>query len=313
MDFTLHQMKIFLKVAELGSITRAAEELYLTQPAVSIQLRNMQDQFDVPLTEVIGRKLFITPFGREVEKHARRIVSEMDQMKHQTMAYKGFLAGELKISIASTAKYVMPYFLSGFMNEHPGLDLTMDVTNKQKVIRALNNNEVDFAMVSVIPENLKVKTIQLMKNTLCLVGTSSRDYKIRGPKDLEDTSLIFREKGSATRAAMEEYLREHEVDSHKQIALTSNEAVKQAVIAGLGISIMPLIGIRNELKRGDLQVIPIKGLPITTYWQLVWLSDKVLTPAAKAYLEYVENHSREVIDEHFSWFESFDPEQQAIL
>lgn len=306
MDFTLHQLKIFLKVAELESITRAAEELYLTQPAVSIQLRNMQDQFDIPLTEVIGRQLFITPFGREVEKRARRIVKEMEQMKHQTMAYKGFLAGELKISIASTAKYVMPYFLAGFMNSHRGLDLTMDVTNKQKVIRDLNNNEVDFAMVSTIPDKLRVNAIQLMENTLYLVAATNNPFNITSPKDLEDTPLIFREKGSATRTAMEEYLRSHDIDSHKQIALTSNEAVKQAVIAGLGVSIMPLIGIKNELQEGELEICPMPDLPIITHWQLIWLKNKVLSPAAGAYLEYVENHKKEVMENHFSWLDTFN-------
>lgn len=306
MDFTLHQLKIFLKVAELGSITRAAEELYLTQPAVSIQLRNLQDQFDIPLTEVIGRQLFITPFGREVEKRAYRIVEEMEQMKHQTMAYKGFLAGELKISIASTAKYVMPYFLSEFMHDHMGLDLTMDVTNKEKVIRDLNNNEVDFAMVSVVPDKLRVNAIQLMENALYLVGASNTDFEINNSKDLEDIPLIFREKGSATRAAMEDYLKSHHIESHKQIALTSNEAVKQAVIAGLGLSVMPLIGLKNELQSGEIKIYPMPDLPIVTHWQLVWLKNKVLSPAAEAYLEYIEKHKHEVMEKHFSWFETFN-------
>ncbi|WP_224489947.1 LysR family transcriptional regulator [Robertkochia flava] len=305
MDFTLHQLKIFLKVAELGSITRAAEELYLTQPAVSIQLRNMQDQFDIPLTEVIGRRLYITPFGREVEKHAQRIVDEMDQMKHQTMAYKGFLAGELKVSVVSTAKYVMPYFLTGFMNLHQGLELTMDVTNKQKVIRALNRNEVDFAMVSVIPDKLKVNTIDLMENTLCLVASPGQPFTSNNPKQLEDMSLIFREQGSATRTAMETYLNDQNITPKKQMTLTSNEAVKQAVIAGLGVSIMPLIGIKNELQNGDLQIYPLKGLPIITHWQLVWLKDKELSPAARAYLGYMEFNKKTVIKEHFSWFSNF--------
>ena len=305
MDFTLHQLKIFLKVAELGSITRAAEELYLTQPAVSIQLRNMQDQFEIPLTEVIGRQLYITPFGREVEKHARRIVGEMDQMKHQTMAYKGFLAGELKVSIVSTAKYVMPYFLSGFMNQHQGLELTMDVTNKQKVIRALERNEVDFAMVSVIPEKLKVNTIQLMENTLYLVGAANSTFAIAHPEDLEGIPVIFREQGSATRAAMEHYLAENKVQAQKQMTLTSNEAVKQAVIAGLGVSVMPLIGIKNAVMSGDLKIYPLHGLPITTHWHLVWLKDKELSPAARAYLGYMEFNKKKVIKEHFSWVSDF--------
>lgn len=132
MNYTLNQLQIFLKIVQTQSVTKASEELHLTQPAVSIQLRNFQDQFDIALTEVIGRKIYITDFGREIAEAAEQIIHQVYAINYKTMIYKGQLAGRLKISIVSTGKYVMPYFLSRFMQQHSGIELEMDVTNKQK-------------------------------------------------------------------------------------------------------------------------------------------------------------------------------------
>ena len=146
MNYTLHQLQVFAKVVQLKSITKASEELYMTQPAVSIQLKNFQDQFDIPLTEVVGRQLYVTEFGMEVYKMAERVINEVYAINYKTMAYKGHLTGRLVISIVSTGKYVMPYFLSDFMKINKGVDLIMDVTNKSRVISSLQNNEIDFAL-----------------------------------------------------------------------------------------------------------------------------------------------------------------------
>lgn len=137
MNFTLHQLQIFLKISELQSITKASEELFLTQPAVSIQLKKFQEQFSIPLTEVVGRQLFITDFGKEIAQAAKKILEEVNAINYKTMAYQGQLAGKLKFSVVSTGKYVMPHFLSGFMHQNRGVDLSMDVTNKTKVVKQL--------------------------------------------------------------------------------------------------------------------------------------------------------------------------------
>ena len=307
MNYTLHQLRIFLKIAEKQSITKASEELYLTQPAVSIQLKNFQDQFPIPLTEIVGRKLFITDFGSEIAHAAERILSEVDEINYKMQSYDGKLAGRLKISVVSTGKYVMPYFLSGFMKSNTGIDLVMDVTNKASVVQSLENNEVDFALVSVLPEHLKLNTISLMKNKLYLVANPNHFKRILLSKNMfvKDTPLIFREPGSATRFAMENYLKKSQIQVGKRIELTSNEAVKQAVIAGLGCSIMPLIGIKNQLKNGDLKIYPKKQLPIQTTWNLVWLRSKKLSPVASAFLEYLENEKAKIIHQDFDWFEKY--------
>ncbi len=307
MNYTLHQLQVFLKVSENESITKAAEELFLTQPAVSIQLKNFQDQFSIPLTEVVGRKLFITEFGKEIASAAEKILLEAEAINYKTHSFKGLLAGRLKVSVVSTGKYVMPYFLSDFMEKHSGVDLVMDVTNKSRVVRSLENNEVDFALVSVIPEHLKLERIQLMKNKLFLVGNTQKSIakNFSRKKIFEEFPLIFREEGSATRNAMEAYIKRNHYATKKKIELTSNEALKQAVTAGLGYSIMPLIGIKNALKNQELQIIPAKDLPIVTHWNLVWLSAKKLSPTAEAFLSYIQEEKERIIEKSFAWFESY--------
>lgn len=307
MNYTLHQLQIFLKISQVQSITKASEELNLTQPAVSIQLKNFQDQFPIPLTEVVGRKLYITEFGKEIAKAAEKIINEVYAINYKTLAYKGELSGRLKISVVSTGKYVMPYFLSEFIKLNPGVELIIDVTNKSRVVESLELNEVDFSLVSVLPQKLKVNAVELMKNRLFLVSSSKLKLnKSNGRKQLfENTPLIYREQGSATRNAMEGFISSNNFSVQKKIELTSNEAVKQAVISGLGCSIMPLIGIKNELKNNDLQIIPVKGLPIITTWNLIWLKSKNLSPVALAYLDFINSKKEETIKEKFSWINDY--------
>lgn len=305
MNYTLHQLQVFLKITEKQSITKAAEELFLTQPAVSIQLKNFQDQFSIPLTEVVGRKLYVTDFGKEIAEAAERIIDQVYAINYKSLAYEGNLSGRLKISIVSTGKYVMPYFLSGFLNANSGVELSMDVTNKAKVVQALEGNEVDFALVSVLPQHLKINSVALMDNKLFLVGSAKLKMKNASDKSVfEDLPLIYREQGSATRTAMEEFIKNNNLPAYKKIELTSNEAVKQAVMAGLGYSIMPQIGIKNELLNKDLHIIEVTGLPISTTWNLIWLAAKKLSPAATAFLEYLKLEKEHIIQERFNWFKN---------
>jgi DNA-binding transcriptional LysR family regulator len=307
MHYTLHQLQVFLKVAQLKSITKAAEELNMTQPAVSIQLRNLQEQFDIPLTEVQGRQLYITDFGKEILEMAERIINEVYAINYKTMAYKGHLSGRLKISSVSTGKYIIPYFLSGFIKEQSGIELQLDVTNKSKVINSLENNEVDFALVSVLPEKMQIERVDLMPNKLYVVGNFERKFKKEShdKKIFEDLPMIFREEGSGTRTVMEKFVVKNKLPILKKMTLTSNEAVKQALIAGLGFSIMPLIGIKNELLNKDLQIVNVKGFPIKTTWHLIWLKNKKHSPVAEAYLKYIKAEKEKIIKEKFDWFEKY--------
>ena len=293
MHYTLHQLQIFLKVIQTRSITKASEELFMSQPAVSIQLKNFQDQFNIPLTEVIGRQLYVTDFGQEIGQIAEKVLTEIENINYKSKAYGEMMTGKLRISAASTGKYVIPYFLTEFLEEHTGIDLLLDVTNKSKVIESLKNNESDFALVSVLPEKLNIEEELLIENKLYLVG--------KNPKRSKNEALIYREEGSATRSAMEQFFTSSG-PQRKRMELTSNEAVKQAVVAGLGSSLMPLIGIRNELLSGQLHILPAKGLPIITNWRLIWMKGKNLSPVGKAFLNYVKTEKQHIQETHFDWY-----------
>lgn len=302
MNFTLNQLRIFLKVVETRSITKASQELALSQPAVSIQLKNFQAQFDVPLTQLINRRLFITAFGHEIATLAEKIISEVNEINYQTALYNGQLAGKLHISVVSTGKYVIPYFLSDFLAENPNIDLKLDVSNKAQVIADLTENSVDFSLVSTLPNDLNLDKITLMKNELYLVCSSKFDVQgIEKINDLQkNIPFIYREVGSATRSAMERYIEQQGISVNKKLELTSNEAVKQAVIANMGLSIMPIIGIRQELQTKQLKIIQIEGLPLETNWHIVWNRGTRLTPSAKAFVAHLERNKSSIIQTYFS-------------
>lgn len=316
MNYTLHQLQVFLKVTQTQSITKAAEELFLSQPAVSIQLKNFQDQFEIPLTEVVGRKLYVTEFGKEIAFAAENILNEVYAINYKTLAYKGQLSGRLRISVVSTGKYVMPYFLTDFLHLHEGIELVLDVTNRSKVMDSLEKNEVDFSLLSVLPEKSMLENEPLLPNQLYFVASSK--YQLpsldaeQPEKLLNHIPFIYREHGSSTRLLMEQYIELNKLPIRKRIELTSNEAVKQAVIAGLGCSIMPLIGIKNELLNGELCILPLGGFPITSTWNLVWMKRKNFSPVAKAFLYYIQKNKSYIIANHFIWFEQFaDKELQS--
>lgn len=307
MNYTLHQLQVFLKITQTKSITKAAEELHLTQPAVSIQLRNFQDQFDIPLTEIVGRKLYVTDFGKEIAKAAENIINEVHAINYKTQSFKGLLSGRLKLSVVSTGKYIIPYYLSEFLKSNSEVDLEMDVTNKSKVIKSLINNDIDFALVSILPNDIAIESIPLIENKLFLFGNKNvevrKDFNLSSY--ISNYPLIYRELGSATRLSMEAFLDKTGINPNMKIQLTSNEAVKQSVIAGLGLSIMPLIGLKNELEIGEIKIIPIKNLPIISNWRLIWLKGKKMSPVANAYLDFVMKNNDSINKNHFAWINNY--------
>lgn len=293
MNYTLHQLRVFLEVVRQGSVTRAAEEMNMTQPALSIQLRNFQQQFDIPLTEVIGKKLYITEFGHSIAEIAENIIREAETIKYKTREFEGLLSGKLRISSASTGKYVIPYFLSRFLEQYRSIDLVLDVTHRSIVINSLRNNQIDFALVSVLPSGINVKEEKILPNPLHLIGNT--------PELIDNQPFILREEGSATRAAMDNYYSLNKGD--KRLELTTSDAVKQAVLAGLGYSVLPLIGVRYELLNKQLFIIDDEAFPVINHWRLIWLTQKKLSPVADRYLEFIRESKEEIVKQNFEWLD----------
>ena len=306
MNYTLHQLQLFLKIVEKKSITKAAAELHLTQPAVSIQLKNFQDQFDIPLTEVFGRQLYITEFGTEIAQIAQRINSEIAAIDYKSQAFKGILSGKLRIAVVSTGKYVMPYFLIDFIQKYPNVELEIEVTNRKKVLESLKNNEVDFALVSVLPDDFEVVAETLITNKLFLMGKNQVEVDNNDASNLfTKIPMLFREAGSGTRLVMENYFKNNNINCKLKMQLTSNEAIKQAVIAGLGFSILPVIGCKNELKNHELQIVNVVGFPIQSEWNLIALPNKKMAPVAQAYLKFLQNEKQQITLKNFDWIQQY--------
>jgi DNA-binding transcriptional LysR family regulator len=306
MNISLQQLLIFRDINETKSVTQTAERLHLTQPAISIQLRNLQQQFDRALYETIGKKIYITDFGKEILVKTLTLLKEAEEIQRMGKSVKGPIQGLLKIAVVSTGKYVMPYFISDFLKINPDVELQMDVSNKQQVIDKLKANDIDFALVSILPDKIDLKKIDLIENRLYMVGhpfTEKKKNKIKSLQEL--TPLIYREGGSGTRQTMEKFIERKKIIPIKPFELTSNEAVKQALLAGMGYSIMPLIGLKNEILNQQLSIIPMSGLPIKTTWRLVWLSDKKHSFAAHEYLQFLKAKKSEIIDRHFDWYQQF--------
>jgi DNA-binding transcriptional LysR family regulator len=306
MNITLHQLKVFLVIVDKQSITKAADELNMTQPAVSIQLKKLQDQFEISLTEVIGRKVYITDFGRELYRMAGKVLAEMEGIRYMTEGFKGILAGKLSISVVSTGKYILPYFLTGFLKANPAVDLRVDVTNRSKVIKSLEENEVDFSLVSVLPSHLQVVEEILMPNRWYLVAPKNYSLPVRGRLDksvFSDIPLIYREEGSGTRYIMQQYFKQAGIVPKIGLELASDEAVKQAVMAGLGLSILSILTLKNELKQKEVKVIPVRGLPLKSHWRLIWLKGKKPSLVAQAYLDYVRKEKAAIYEQKFAWME----------
>jgi DNA-binding transcriptional LysR family regulator len=304
MHFTLQQLIIFHQLVQSKSVTHTAEVLHLTQPAVSIQLKNMQKLFDQKLFETIGKKIYITPFGEDIYLRIRNLIQEAENIQQLTKTNHGVLQGQLKIAVVSTGKYVMPFFISDFLKSNPLVELQMDVSNKQQVMDRLKKNEVDFALISILPEKTHLKKIDLIDNKLFMVGIKQhKSSKKELVKTLgQCTPLIYREPGSGTRQIMERFIERKKIQPIKPIELTSNEAIKQAILSGMGYSIMPLIGLKNEILDGQLEIIKTPGLPIKTTWQLVWLAEKKNSHLAQSYLEYLKSNKEKLLKQHFEWY-----------
>jgi len=299
MKYTLRQLEVYHAIANCLSFTKAAQVLHLSQPAVSLQFKTFSDQFDHPLIQYQGKKFVLTDLGKDVCQKCERILGEIRLLEKFDRPEEDNISGTLHISSVSTGKYVAPFLLKTFLDDHPLIDIKLDVTNKRAVTSSLEGNTIDFALLSVMPSNIALETEALMDNELVLVS-NTKNAQIINKRGFTNFLFLLREEGSATRQAMEKFMRELELIPRKNMSLTSNEAVKQSVIAGLGISVMPIIGIRNELNNGSLQIIPTNGLPITTTWRLAWLKDKQFSHAAKAFLKHIQTHKLDIIEKSFT-------------
>lgn len=291
---SLHQLRLLDVVAEEGGVTRAAARLHLTQPALSIQLRQLADQIGEPLFETVGRRLFLTEAGHEVRRAAREIAGALDALASRIAARRGLERGRLRMSVVSTAEYFMPRLLGQFQQAHPGIDVSLRVLNRADVLRQVEQNADDLYLMTRPPDDPGLRVEPMGRNPLVIVATPEHPWRRRArvpARALADEPFVVREPGSGTRLSTEEWLQARRVRITPRLELGSNEAVKQAVRGGFGLAVLSAHTVRLELEHGLIATLPVAGAPIPSRWHLVSRAGKPLPPAGAVFRAFLSSEA----------------------
>ncbi|MEJ2141455.1 MAG: LysR family transcriptional regulator [Gammaproteobacteria bacterium] len=299
MNVTFRQLKVFESVARNLSYTKAAGELHLTQPAVSMQIKQLEEHAGLPLLEQVGKKIFLTEAGQEMYHYARSIARELGEVREIMERLKGLESGRLEITVATTANAFATRMLARFKQRHEGVTISLDVTNRENLLRQLAENEKDIAIMGRPPESDELVAESFADNPLVVVAAP--DHPLAGQKKkiplntLQNETFVVRERGSGTRTAMERFFDEHNMVITSSLEMNENEAIKQAVQAGMGLGIVSLHTLELELETRRLVILDVEDFPIMRHWYLVHLKDKRLPPMAQSFKEYVLKEGRDVI------------------
>ena len=287
---TLHQLRIFAAVARHMSFARAAEELHLTPPALSIQVRQLAEAVGQPLFDQIGKKIYLTAAGEALTSACQDVLDRLEYFTQEIAALQGLEKGSLKVATLSTTKYFIPRLLGGFCAEHPGVDTALFIGNRETLLERLAHNQDDLYILGQPPEHMNVVAEAFADNPLVVVSRS--DHPLASEKGLEpsrlrDVPFILRERGSGTRLAAEKFFGRHGVTLKTRMEFGSNEAVKQSVAGGLGITVLSASTICAELASGELAVLDVCGFPLERKWYAVYPAGKQISPIVKAFMEHL--------------------------
>lgn len=298
MHVTFRQLKVFESVARHLNFTRAAEELHLTQPAVSMQIKQLEQNVELPLFEHMGKKVFLTEAGNEMYHYSRSMAQLLDEADEVFEELKGMHRGHLAISVASTANYFATRLLAAFSKRFENITFSLDVTNRKTLMNQLDANEKDLVIMGKPPEDMDLVVEPFMENPLVVIAPPS--HPLVGETEiplisLQKESFVVREQGSGTRIAMERFFAEHKVSLTTGMEMNSNEAIKQAVEAGLGLGIVSIHTMELELELGRLAILNIESFPILRHWYVVHRQGKRLSPVARAFRQFVLDEASSLV------------------
>ncbi len=299
-NITLHQLRLFSSLGTHLSFTRVAEELHLTQPAVSIQIKRLEENIGMPLVEQMGRQIYLTEAGKNLFEAAREILNRLETMNEDLSGMEATIKGVLHLAGITTAKFFMPHLLGGFLREHPLVEPSLIITNQSRVLSRLKENLDDIVIMGRIPDNMDLQATYFLDNPLVVVAPS--DHPLRYEKNIPlkriaEEKFLSREEGSGTRAARKRLFAEHGLTAKTYMELGSGEAIKQAVIAGLGISVVSMHSLRLELQSGLLVTLDVEHFPLTRKWYAVHHKQKKLSNTASHFLDYIINEGPEICNE----------------
>jgi DNA-binding transcriptional LysR family regulator len=286
---TFRQLEIFEAIARLGSFTRASEELYLTQPTVSMQMKKLTDTVGAPLVEQVGKKLLLTEEGRELAQATREIFAILDRYTMSVADRRGLKKGRLKLMAITTASYFAPRLLGDFAKQYPGIDVSLRVTNKEQVLASMADNLDDLYLLGTPPEEIDVIATPIMDNPIVVLAAPG--HPLAGQRNislerLAQETWVMREAGSGTRKAIERRFLEQGIEIRPRLELGSNEAVKQAILAGLGISALSCHTLALH-QPGQFAVLDVEGFPILRHWYVVYPAGRQISVVAHAFVDFL--------------------------
>jgi len=298
MHLTLRQIRVFEAVARYLNYTRAAEELHLTQPAVSMQVKQLEESLGIALFEQLGKRIHLTEAGTEVLAYARSISQQLDELEGVLNRIKGLSGGRLRISVATTANYFIPTLLGSFSRRYPDVTVSLDITNRETLLQSLAENTTDLVIMGQPPAEADVEAEAFMDNPLVVVAPP--DHPLAGKKKiplqrLQEETFLVRESGSGTRIAMERFFNERGMKLKTGMEVGSNEAIKQSVQAGLGLGLLSRATLDQELELKRLVVLDIQDFPIMRHWYVVHRRGKRLSAAAEAFRKFVLREASELL------------------
>jgi DNA-binding transcriptional LysR family regulator len=302
MNITFRQLRVFAEVADKGSMARAAEALHLTPPAVSMQIREIEKQVGLPLFDRHGRTVSLSTAGEYFLVHAKRLTAALKEADDAMARLKHVERGLLTIGMVSTAKYFVPHLMAQFHQEHAGVDVRLRVVgNREQLVELMEGGEIDLSIMGRPPRELATRSESFAPHPLVIVGPPGHPLLLlpHAPvASLAPYEFIVREQGSGTRAAMASFFAEHRFAPRIAMEISSNETIKQAVIAGMGLSFLSLHTVGLEVRSGLLKIVEIVGTPVMRTWHVVHLRSRVLSPAAEAFRYFVIERGQVFLHAH---------------
>ena len=296
---TLRQLEVFEAIVRFGSFTRAAEELFLTQPTVSLQIKKLTDVVGLPLFEQIGKKIYLTDAGRELHQMNLDIFERFERFEMVTSNMKGMKAGKLRLAVVTTAKYFAPRLLGMFCRQYPGIDVSLKVSNREHILERLVKNQDNLYILGQPPKEIDVIAETFLDNPLVVLASVNHplaNEKGITLKRIAKESFLSREFGSGTRIATERFFADQGLKPNIRMELGSNEAIKQAIVGGLGISILSRHTLALDMPTGQLAVLDVQGFPINRHWYYAYPAGKQLSIVAQVFLEYLQQAPQLLVD-----------------
>jgi DNA-binding transcriptional LysR family regulator len=297
-NYTLKQLKMFIEVGKRGSISKAAENLFVTQAAVSMQIKELETAFGVDLTELYGRNIRLTVAGEVFLEQVEKIISQLNSLENLMSSYASLNAGHIRLGMVSNAQYFVPNLMMDFIKQYPNTSFDLQIENREKMIDFMSDNLIDLAIMGRPPNHTEYHAEPFLSNPLGIVCSPEHAIATKKKvslKELNNADFITREVGSGTRLIMERLFQKHKINTNVVLSVSNSETIKQSVIANMGLTFISLRAVQQEINAGSLKVLNVEGLPYISSWYITHRFKRNLPPAAIAFKEFILENAEKLI------------------